>query len=154
MSRLDIVVLRCAEIVAPDVGSQFHDYLSSPACLRPLGFDPMLNLLSLEDAARAVCLAAETKQSGIFNIDGADTLPLSRAVRLAGRVGLALPGPLLAPLYQARATTLGMEFSYDTNHRAFHFSSVLDATRARRLLGYEPRNPVRFDRLDSSFTPV
>ncbi len=149
MSRLDIVVLRCAEILAPDVGSQFFDYLSSRACLRPLGFDPMLNLLSLEDAARAVCLAADAKQSGIFNIDGADTLPLSRAVRLAGRIGFPLPGPLLAPLYRARASTLGMEFSYDTNHRAFHFSSVLDATRARQFLGYEPRNPVRFGDLFS-----
>jgi UDP-glucose 4-epimerase len=149
MSRLSITVLRCAEILAADVGSQFHDYLSSRTCLRPLGFDPMLNLLSVEDAAQAVALAAETDESGIFNVDGADTLPLSRAIRLAGRLGVALPGPLLAPLYRVRASALGMEFSYDVNHRAFHFSSVLDARRAREVLHYEPRHPVRW----SEFVP-
>lgn len=150
MSRLAIAVLRCAEIVAPDVGSQFHDYLSSRTCLRPLGFDPMLNLLSVEDAARAVALAADIDESGIFNVDGADTLPLSLAIRRAGRFGLALPGPLLAPLYGVRASALGMEFSYDVNHRAFHFSSVLDASRAREVLHYEPKHPIRWCELRAS----
>ncbi len=144
MSRLGIIILRCAEILAPDVGSQLHDYLSSRVCLRPLGFDPMLNLLSLEDAARAVVLAAKSKESGIFNIDGADTLPLSKAIQLSGRWEIPLPGPLLAPLYRARASTTNMEFSYDSNHRAFHFSSVLDASRARRVLGYEPKHRIHW----------
>jgi UDP-glucose 4-epimerase len=146
MSRLGIVVLRCSEILTADVGSQLHDYLSSRVCFRPLGFDPMLNLLSLEDAARAVVLAAESNTSGIFNIDGADTLPLSRAIQLSGRHEVPLPGPLLAPLYRARASMLRMEFSYDTNHRVFHFSSVLDARRAHEALGYQPRHPIRWPR--------
>src|SRR3569623_227593 len=41
---LEIAILRCAEILAPVTGSQLWDYLSSRVCLRPLGFDPMLNV--------------------------------------------------------------------------------------------------------------
>ena len=35
-------------------GSQLHDYLQSRVCLRPMGFDPMLNVLSVDDAVRAI----------------------------------------------------------------------------------------------------
>lgn len=138
MSRLEIVVLRCSEILAAEVGSQLYDYLSSKLCLRPLGFDPMLHLLSLEDLTRALMLAIDGSESGVFNIPGADVLPLSRAIELWGRVCLPVPGPLLAPLYRLRASALGMDFRYDLNHRRFHFSAVLDGRRAKEKLGYEP----------------
>jgi UDP-glucose 4-epimerase len=124
------------------MGSQLYDYLASRVCLRPLGFDPMLNLITIEDAVRALVLALDKPANGIFNIPGADTLPLRRAIRLWGRTGLALPGPLLAPLYAVRASALSMEFRYDMNHRRFHFSAILDGRRARDVLGYAPEHPI------------
>lgn len=144
LSPLGIVVLRCAEILAPASGSQLYDYLSAPVCFRPLGFNPMLNVMTIEDAVDAMVLALHSDESGVFNIPGADTLPLSEVVRSWGRPGLAVPGPLLAPLYRVRASTLGMEFRYDMNHRRFHFSAVLDGTRAREVLGYVPSHPIQW----------
>lgn len=142
LSPLTIQVLRCAEILAPDVGSQLYDYLRSRVCLRPLGFDPMLNLITIEDAARAMVLAVGSDAQGVLNVPGADTLPLSLVIEKWGRIGIPVPGPLLAPLYRLRAGALGMEFRYDMNHRRFHFSAVLDGRRAREVLGYEPRYPI------------
>jgi UDP-glucose 4-epimerase len=150
LSRLCIVVLRCAEVVAPDMGSQLFDYLQSRVCFRPLGFDPMLNLLSLDDAASALRCALITEKSGIFNIPGADTLPLSLAIEKWGRTGVPVPGPLLAPLYRARAEALGLEFRYDLNYRRFHFSAVLDGKRAGELLGYRPSAPMQWPAGDSA----
>lgn len=144
MSRLGIVVLRCAEILTADIGSQLWDYLSSRVCLRPLGFDPMLDLLSLEDATRALALATRSSESGVFNVPGADVLPLSRAIQRWHRVGVPLPGPLLSPLYRLRASAFGMDFRYDLNHRRFHFSAVLVGRRAREKLGYVPSHPIRW----------
>ncbi len=144
LSPLRMIVLRCAEILAPASGSQLYDYLSSPVCFRPLGFNPMLNLMSIEDAVDAMVLALGSEADGVFNIPGADTLPLSEVVRAWGRRGLAVPGPLLAPLYRVRASTLGMEFRYDMNYRRFHFSAVLDGTRARGVLGYVPSHPIQW----------
>ena len=142
LSPLRILVLRCAEILAPAVGSQLYDYLSAPVCLRPLGFNPMLNIMTIEDAVCAMALALGSEESGVFNIPGADTLPLSEVVRAWGRSGLAVPGPLLAALYRVRTSALGMEFRYDMNHRRFHFSAVLDGSRARKVLGYVPSHPI------------
>lgn len=151
-TRLEVVILRCAEILAPRTGSQLYDYLGSRVCLRPLGFDPMLNLLSIDDTVRAGILALEGSAAGVFNVGGADTLPLSRAVRLWGRIEIPVPGPLLAPLYQWRATATGMAFRYDMNYRRFHFSAVLDGTRAREVLGYEPKVPIRWPAAAASRT--
>lgn len=147
MSELDIQVLRLADVVAPDVGSQLFDYLQTKVCMRPLGYDPVLNLLSEEDAVRALLLATRSRRSGLFNIPGADTLPLSKAIERAGRVEVPVPGFVLNPAYQLRASTLGLEFSYDANHRRFHFSALLDGRRAADELGYRPTHPLDWKRL-------
>ena len=140
--RLSIAVLRCAEVLAAGTGSQLWDYLQSRVCLRPWGFDPMLDVLSLPDACDALVQAAARRSPGVFNITGADILPLSRVIGRSGRRDVPLPGPVLAPLYRLRAVTVGFEFRYDLNMRRFHFGGVLDGTRARLALGYQPRHPI------------
>jgi nucleoside-diphosphate-sugar epimerase len=145
--RLGIAVLRCAEIVAPQTGSQLWDYLQSRVCLRPFGFDPMLNVLSLEDAGAAFVAAARAREAtGVFNIAGGETLPLSRAIAEAYKMNIPVPGSAMAPLYGLRRWIVGHEFRYDMNMRRFHFGGVLDGTRARDLLGFVPRTAVRWPR--------
>jgi UDP-glucose 4-epimerase len=146
ISKLGIAILRCAECLHPECGSQLFDYLSSNVCFTPLGFNPMLNLLSLEDIVDALSRAVFSDAQGVFNIPGHDTLPLSRAVRAAGRLPIPAPGPLLHPLYGLRALTRRTDFRYDQNTHRFHFGGILDGTRAREVLGYTPRCPVDWTR--------
>jgi len=142
--ELRVAVLRCAEIVAPMMGSQLWDYLQSRVCLRPAGFDPMLNVLSLGDAVAAFIAAIHHPVTGVFNIVGYDSLPLSRAIAESHRLGIPVPSPLLAPLYQLRRRLAGFEFRYDLNVRRFHFGGVLDGTRASEQLGYVPHTCVHW----------
>ena len=141
-SRVSIAVLRLAEVLSPAMGSQLWDYVQTRVCLRPLGFDPMINVISLEDAAHAIVTAASSIALGAFNVAGADTLPLSRLIARSGRRDIPVPGPLLAPLYRLRASTTGLEFRYDLNLRRFHFGNQVDDTRARNLLDYRPSHPI------------
>lgn len=138
-ARLPLVVLRCAEVFAP--GGQLWDYLQSRVCLRPLGFDPMLNVLSIEDHLDALVRALDHGVRGVLNIPGADTLPLSRLIASKGRRDIPVPGPLLAPAYRLRTRLVGFEFRYDRNMQRFHFGGILDGARARDALGYVPRRP-------------
>ncbi len=142
--RLSIAVLRMAEIPTAAMGSQLWDYLQSRVCLRPLGFDPMINVLALSDAAAAVQLALRSDAKGVFNIPGRDTLPLSRVIVESRRADLPVPGPLLAPLYGLRRRVAGFEFRYEMNFRRFHFGGLLDGKRAKELLGYLPRASVQW----------
>lgn len=147
-SDLEVVVLRFAEVMAAGTGGQLWDYLRSKVCLRPLGFDPMLNLLTLPDLAEGAARAILGRAHGVYNVPGADTLPLSRVISLWGRVDVPLPGPLLFPLYLLRTRLVGFEFRYDLNARRFHFGGVLDGERARHELGYEPRHPIAWPRVE------
>lgn len=139
---LRVGVLRCSEILAPDMGSQLYDYLSSRVCLRRMGFDPMLNLLSLPDAVHAFTLALEHAPEGPVNIPGADTLPLSRVIRRWGRTALPVPSQLLGPLYALRHASRRTAFQYRSNLGRFHYNGVIDGTRAREELGYVPSHPI------------
>ncbi len=138
-SPLQISVLRCAECLIPDAGSQLFDYLCSQVCLQPLGFDPMLNVLSLPDLARAFSLAVASHENGIFNIVGKDTLPLSTLIYKWGRLRIPLPSTLLGPLYWLRSKTTGTDFRYDLNRFRFHFSAIMDGSLAAKRLHYTPQ---------------
>jgi UDP-glucose 4-epimerase len=143
LSDLEIMVLRCAEVLAPGTGSQLFDYLASSVCLRPAGFDPMLNLLSISDVVRALELACKAGGvQGVVNIPGADTMPLTECIQRWGKAGIPLPEVVLSPLYRMRQRLRGAQFSYGMNRRRFHYAVVPDGTRAADLLGYTPENPI------------
>jgi len=142
LSPLHVRILRCAECLAPDTGSQLFDYLRSEVCFQALGFDPMLNLISLGDLARAFSLATAASPSGVFNIVGKDTLPLSELIAKSGRMGVSVPGSLLAPMYWLRSKLIGTDFRYDLNRFRFHYSAVMDGSRAKAQLGYVPQESI------------
>lgn len=139
MIPCSIAVLRCAEVLAPESGSQLWDYLQSAVCLRPAGYNPIVNVASLQDIANAICHALATDAQGVFNIPGADTLPLSSLVSRFAKRSLPIPGPLIAPLYRLRTGLLRTEFRYDLNRARFHQNGALDGRRAKEVLGYEPQ---------------
>ena len=144
LSHLRIVVLRMAEILAPGCGSQFFDYLQTPVCFRPLGFDPMLNFLTLADASSAIQKAIHNKEQGVFNIPGADTLPLSRAIDRWGRIGIPVPNTVAHYLYTMRRVMRRGDFRYGMNRRRFHFTGILDGRRAADILRYIPSHPIEW----------
>jgi UDP-glucose 4-epimerase len=142
LSNAEIVVLRCAEALGPGTGSQLFDYLDAPICLRPMGFDPMVNVATIADIVRALERATHGSGEGVFNIPGFDTLPLTSCIQKWGTPGLPLPGSLIERLYRLRHRVVGSDFSYGLNRRRMHYGLVLDGTRARMELGYEPETPV------------
>ncbi len=142
LGRLQIAVLRMAEVLAPGTGSQMFDWLESPVCFRPAGFDPMINLLSIDDATNALTKGIFSNEQGVFNVPGADTLPLSACIRAWGRLGLPVAESAMAPLYRLRSRLSGHEFRYGINKGRFHFSGVLDGERAGQVLRYVPAHPI------------
>ena len=146
LSSLQIVVLRMAEILSIGCGSQMYDYLESSVCFRPIGFDPMLNLLTIEDAAMALHKAAHTDSQGVFNVPGIDTLPLTEVIALWGRPSIALPETGIHWMYRLRRVVKGGQFRYGMNRRRFHYSGVLDGRRAFNVLQYVPAHPISWTR--------
>ena len=79
---------------------------------------------------------------GVFNVPGYDTLPLSAAAQKWGTPMLPMPERFVRPAYRLRHLALGSEFSYGINRNQLLLGLVLDGSRARNVLGYEPAHPV------------
>jgi len=154
LSNAEIVVLRCAEALAPGTGSQLYDFLDAPVALRPMGFDPMINVATIADLVRAIESATHGSGEGVFNIPGYDTLPLSESCRKWGVPSFPVPGPLVHRMYTLRRRVVGSQFSYGLNRRRLHFGLVLDGTRAREVLGYRPSHPVDWPIGTAADTPL
>ncbi|MCB9668888.1 MAG: NAD-dependent epimerase/dehydratase family protein [Alphaproteobacteria bacterium] len=142
LSSYETVVLRCAEAIGPGTGSQLFDYLDAPIAFRPMGFDPMVNVSTVEDVVCALERATHGSGEGVFNVPGFDTLPLSEAIRKWGTPSLPLPGPLVSKAYTLRHRLTGSKFSYGLNRNRLHLGLVLDGHRAADVLGYTPSHPL------------
>lgn len=138
--RLRVVLLRVPTVVASGGYVYLHPSLSGRAGLRPrpLGYDPHCALVADKDVARAVALAVQAGRSGVYNVSGAESVPLSVLGRWTGRPLLPVPTPLLH--LAARALRLaGSETSIPTIAGAhLHHGFTLDASRAEEELGFRP----------------
>ena len=142
--KASIVVLRCAEALESNTGSQLYDFLNGRISPRPAGFDPMINVASVDDLATAIERATQGSEQGVFNIPGYDTLPLSEVIRKWGAKSFPLPSALLRPMFRLQHLTTGSTFEYDLNQHRMHFGLVLDGTRAQNVLGYTPSNAIQW----------
>jgi nucleoside-diphosphate-sugar epimerase len=148
--------LRVALLRVPSVVSASGDLLMSPITpggpippLRALGFDPMCALVADNDVCSAVRLALHRRATGIFNIAGRESLPMSVLARWTGAPSYGVPGPLLRTAAGA-ARLLGAEglrSSIDSPHVRYGLS--LDTSRARRELGFEPGYRIGLGRRDT-----
>lgn len=139
-STMRIAVLRLSALLAPDNASPLFDYLHGPRRLRPMGFDPMLNVLSIDDAARALALAARNAPRGVFNVAGAETLPLSELLHRLQLPSRPVPGAwieLLDALRRRPATP------YAEVRALLHHGLVVDGRAAASAFGYRPAHPLR-----------
>jgi UDP-glucose 4-epimerase len=132
-----VVILRLAPVLGPSARGWVPRWLSRRAVPTLLGYDPLVQLLHELDAVRALELALHTTGSGVFNVVGQGVLPLSTVVKLAGRVAVPVPEPLLrfgtAALFTAGLGEAPPFFLAFLRHLC-----VADGTRAATELGYVP----------------
>jgi len=114
-------VLRCADVPADDADSRLWEYLRRPVCVRALGFDPMVEIASVDDVVAGILAALGSPAIGVFNVGGNDVMPLSEVIHACGRASVPFLG-------------------------TWRHGAVLDGGRARRVLGYAPRTSVDWRR--------
>jgi UDP-glucose 4-epimerase len=138
--RPDVVVtmLRCANLVGPTIDTSLTQYLSMRVVPTVLGFDARLQFCHEQDALDAVELAAVSEIDGTFNVAGDGIIMLSQAIRLAGRLAVAVPafgmGALGSLVRQLRYVDLSPE-----QVSFLMYGRGVDTERMRTVLGFEPR---------------
>ncbi len=138
--RPDIVVsvLRMANFIGPAVDTPLTRYLAMPLVPTAFGYDPRLQLIHESDALEVLRLATMSDRPGVFNVAGRGVLMLSQALRRAGRLPLAVPGPAVALLGRLLRGS-GMVDLSPPEMQFLNFGRVVSTERLERNFAYTPR---------------
>lgn len=140
-------VLRMGARLGGQVDTFMSRLLARPLAPTVMGSDPLLQLVHEKDALTALKLAVDGDHPGPYNIVGDGVLPLSTILRLAGRIPLPIPRPLMERLghflWAAQLTTVPHDFlDY------LRYTWVADGSRARREMGLQLQYTTRETLLD------
>lgn len=133
-----LTILRLANMIGPAMDTALARYLSGPVVPTVLGHDARLQLLHEQDALGALERATLAGTPGTFNIGANGIIMMSQAIRRAGRLSLPMPTFGVGVVDSVRKATMNSEVNRD-QLEYFTFGRVMDTTRMRTELGFEPR---------------
>ena len=108
--QITVTCLRCANVLGPDVVTNFTRLFAMPVIPTILGFDPRIGFVHEDDIVHALEHAAFFDLSGSFNVVGDGVLALSEAIDLLGKRSAPVLPPFKAAAFISalRAVGLGM----------------------------------------------
>jgi UDP-glucose 4-epimerase len=135
--EIETVILRPVHIVG-HVNNAPSKYLRLGRIPTLMGYDPMIQIIHIEDVVEAMAMALKPGIRGIYNIAGPGELPLSELVRALGKVRVPLPELLARPLFGLMWRTHLTSFpTPELDH--IKYVCMVDDSRARQNLGYSPK---------------
>ena len=87
---MTVTVLRCANVLGPDVDTAFTRMFGLPMVPMMLGFDPRLQFVHEDDVVHALEHAAFHRVPGVFNVAADGVLALSEIIGLLGKRALPI----------------------------------------------------------------
>jgi len=139
---IETVILRPVHIVGPGIKNAPSNYLRIKRPWMMAGFDPMVQLIHVEDAARAMIEALRPEAKGVYNVVGPGEVPLSAVHKELGHTPIPVPHvlarPLLGTLFKYRlADYPPPELDY------IQYLCAVDGSRWVHDVGWKPRYSMR-----------
>ena len=132
-------IVRPSVVYGPNVDNYLSRFLKALPVV-PLidGLDPDMQLVHEDDVARLFTLLIEKKVQGAFNVAGKGAVSLSRLGAIVGKRTVKVPRWLMFPIASLlwRLKVIMESPPGLIDYMAYPW--VLDLTRARELLGFEP----------------
>ncbi|GAA1989870.1 NAD-dependent epimerase/dehydratase family protein [Catenulispora subtropica] len=134
-----VSVLRFAPFAGPGVASPLLDYLTMPVVPTVLGYDPRLQFVHIDDAVRALVLAAVGAHPGTYNVAGDGAMLLSQIARRLGRPTLPVVS-FGSGFFGALIRRAGIADFTPDQVALVRYGRVLDTARLKARLGWEPEH--------------
>ncbi|HZA15099.1 MAG TPA: SDR family oxidoreductase [Myxococcaceae bacterium] len=136
------VILRPVHIVGPNIRNASSNYLRLKNPWVVAGFDPMVQLIHVDDAARAMVEALRPEARGVYNVVGPGEVPLSAIFRELRRTPVPVPHPIARPLLRTLFKYRIASFPPpELDH--VQFLCAVDGSRWERDVGWKPRYSMR-----------
>lgn len=134
-SEIETVILRPANIVGR-VNNAPSRYLRLARPVTVMGFDPMVQIIHVEDVVTAIECALTPGVRGVYNIAGPSPVPLSTLIKMMGKVRRPVPEPVARAVLKA-AWSLKMSDWPVPELDHIKYVCMVDDALARRELGFE-----------------
>lgn len=144
--EMRLAVLRFANIVGAEVTTPFTRLLHLPVLPSLLGFDPLLQVIDVEDVVEALAQAALSDAHGPFNIAAPGVVTLCQVAGMLGRPLLPL---LHWPVYWGWNAAVSWRVGRRTlrwfplEPSYLRFPCIGDLTRMTEVLGFNPQRNAR-----------
>jgi UDP-glucose 4-epimerase len=140
--KIQTVILRPVHIVGPQIKNAPSNYLRLKYPWALAGFDPMVQLIHVEDAARAMVEALRPEANGVYNVVGSGEVPLSTIFRELGRTPIPIPHLIARPALQFLFRYHLASFPPpELDH--IQFLCAVDGSRWAKEVGCKPRYSMR-----------
>ncbi len=140
--QVETVVVRPVHIVGPSIKNAPSNYLRIQRPWTLLGFDPMVQLIHVEDACAAMVAALRPGVRGVYNVVGPGEAPLSAILRELGREPVPVPHflarPLLGQLFKLRFASFPPP---ELDH--LQWGCTVDGGRFAKETGFAPRRTMK-----------
>lgn len=133
--EIETVILRPVNIVGR-VNNAPSRYLRLERPITVMGFDPMIQIIHVEDVVSAIERALTPGVRGVYNVAGPTPLPLSALIKMMGKRRRAVPEPLARAMLKA-AWSLKMSDWPVPELDHIKYVCMVDDALARRELGFE-----------------
>jgi UDP-glucose 4-epimerase len=133
-----VTILRPATILGPTIQSYKTRYLQRALVPTVLGYDPLVQFIHEADLFQAFQLAIRKDCPGIFNLASKGVIPLSRAIKLMGKLPLPLSLLGLKSLIQT-LWFLDISPAPATHLDFLKYSCLLACEKAEQTMGFAPR---------------
>ncbi len=137
-----VTMLRFVNVLGPAVVTVMTEYFGLPVTPTVMGHDARLQFVHEDDMIEVLRLAAVQDKPGTFNVAGDGILMLSQAARLAGRVALPVPGPLVG-LVGGWFRRAGIADYSPEQVRFLTYGRGVDTSRLQSVFGYTPQYTTR-----------
>lgn len=139
---VETVVLRPVHIVGPTIKNAPSNYLRNRRPWKLAGFDPMVQILHVEDCASAMVAALKPGLRGVYNVVGPGEVPLSSIFEELGSRPVSMPHPiarpLLSTLFRYRLASFPPE---ELDH--IQFLCAVDGSRWAQEADWKPKHTMR-----------
>lgn len=134
---VDLTILRFANFLG-DMDSVLGSFFALPVVPSVLGYDPRLQFVHEDDGLEALRRATIEEHPGVFNVAGAGVVYLSQCVRVAGRVQVPVPLPLVTGVAGILRRAGTMDFSTE-QLKFLQFGRAVDTTHLEAQFGWTPQ---------------
>lgn len=137
-----VTILRPCTILGPHIKNYKTSWLQRPVILTVMGYDPLFQCVHEDDVTRAFKMAIDKDYAGVFNIVGDGVIPLSKALKLAGKLMVAVPAPILYPATQL-AWYLNLFPAPASRLDFLKYILVADGEKAKKVMGFVPQHSTK-----------